>query len=198
MELADESPLAPDAHDSAYTAGCCPAPIAQTAAEEIRGLFRFAVARLGFRSNMAEDVVQQALVVAIAHRSPPVRADEQRAWLRGIVHNVIRSESRRARRRDHAHRQAGEEAASHGGSTSGGEVPGVSSRRPREVEALYLAVTELDEADQDLFLAYYRAGRSQLSIAQEYGTSEKGIEARLYRLRAKLRSLVATHLEAWS
>jgi RNA polymerase sigma-70 factor (ECF subfamily) len=166
------------------------APIRQTAAGELEGLFRFAAAQLGHNAHMAADVVQQALLVAMAHSSPPSRAHDQRAWLRGIVHNVIRSQMRSARRGREAMNKACIEyqvAQGKGGNDDG--LP-IDQNRARVVRAVYEAVMELDQAEQDLFFAFYRAGRSHACIAAELGTTSKGVETRLYRLRSRLRRVL--------
>ncbi len=163
------------------------APVRATAAEELEGLFRFAVARLGGGSGgqggAAEDVVQQAVLIALSHASPPPEAERQRAWLRGIVRNVIRHRARSGRR--------GREAAlrlSRGMDEAAGASPSAQDgERAGRVRALFLAVTELSSADQELFYAVYRAGRSHASVAEELGTTVKGVEARLYRMRGRLR-----------
>jgi RNA polymerase sigma factor (sigma-70 family) len=164
------------------------APIRQTLAGELDGLFRFAAARLGHNNtHMAEDVVQQAVLIAMAHASPPSEADSQRAWLRGIVHNVIRSQRRSLRRgREAINRAAHAGLADYSGSS--GPAHSSAPSRQSAVQALYLAVTDLNQAEQDLFYAFYRAGRSHACIAAELGTTCKGVEARLYRLRSRLRS----------
>ena len=46
----------------------------------------------------------------------------------------------------------------------------------------------LGRADQDLFYAFYRSGRSHACIATELGTTTKSVESRLYRLRTRLRA----------
>jgi RNA polymerase sigma-70 factor (ECF subfamily) len=166
------------------------APIRQTAAGELDGLFRFAAARLGNNTHLAADMVQQALLVAMTHSSPPSRARDQRAWLRGIVHNVIRSQMRSVRRgREAMNRVSIEQQVAQGNSGSGGRSP-IDQNRARVVRAVYEAVTELDQAEQDLFFAFYRAGRSHACIAAELGTTCKGVETRLYRLRSRLRKVL--------
>ncbi len=74
------------------------APIRQTLAGEVGGLYRFAMARLGHKAHMAEDVVQQALLIAIAHASPPPEVQRQRAWLLGIVLRQLHGIGRLQRR----------------------------------------------------------------------------------------------------
>jgi RNA polymerase sigma factor (sigma-70 family) len=146
------------------------------------------MARLGGDGHAAEDVLQQALVIALGHGSPPTEADEQRAWLRGVVHNAIRRHVRSSHRgRDAVQRAAFERR----GAQMILENPGTAcdgGSRDRIVRAVYWAVTALDHEDQDLFYAFYRCGLSHASIADRLGTTVKGIEARLYRLRARLRT----------
>lgn len=164
------------------------APIRQTLAGELGGLYRFATARLGNKAHMAEDVVQQALLIALAHASPPPEVQRQRGWVRGIVHNVIRREMRSLRRgREALQRTTFENPGPHpdGVASSAHEA---DESRARTVRALYLAVTELDQADQDLFYSFYRSGQSHASIAADLGTTTKGVETRLYRMRSRLRT----------
>ncbi len=177
--------------DDADGRGSC-APIEETAADELDCLYRFAVARLGGGSRMAEDVVQQALVIALAHASPPGEAGRQRAWLRGIVRNVIRRDARSARRgREAVLRLVSGGSEADGVNLAGGQAIH-DERRAGTVRALLLAVTALNRADQDLFYAVYREGRSHASVAAELGTTVKGVEARLYRMRSRLRAALAS------
>jgi len=124
----------------------------------------------------------------MAHGSPPSEAVRQRAWLRGIVRNVVRREMRSRRRGRAALERArvAQRGAPSSGAADGGQ--GADESRARLVRELYLAVTDLDQADQDLFYDFYRAGRSQARIADALGTTTKGVEARLYRLRSRLRA----------
>ncbi|MEZ6243185.1 MAG: sigma-70 family RNA polymerase sigma factor [Phycisphaerales bacterium] len=174
------------------------APIRETAGQELDGLYRFAVARLGGKSHMAEDVVQQALLIAMAHASPPSEAERQRAWLRGVVQNVIRRQLRTRRRGRAAMLRLSSERED--GGRGGEEVDGreEGGERARLVRALFLAVTELSRADQDLFYAVYRAGRSHACVAEELGTTPKGVEARLYRMRSRLRKAMESSIEGAS
>lgn len=166
------------------------APIRETAAGELDALYRFAVARLGGKAHMAQDVVQQALLIALAHRAPPDEASQQRAWLRGVIRNVIRREFRSRRRARHAldrHAARQPDPSIHPASAS--------DDRARAVTRLFLAVTELDQADQDLFYAFYKARRSHAAIASDLGTTSKGVEARLYRMRSRLRAAMESSPE---
>ncbi len=208
MAAGDQSSSGRAGDDDPDRAGRC-APVRQTILGEIDALYRFAAARLRHDTHLAEDVVQQGLLIAMTHASPPAEVGRQCAWLRGIVQNVIRRETRSQRRGRAAMervaleppRGALDDAGGHGGGGydarghdagghAGGAYAGGAHADDREavVRSVYLAVTELDSADQDLFYAFYRSGRSQESIAAELGTTVKAVEGRLYRLRSRLRA----------
>jgi RNA polymerase sigma-70 factor (ECF subfamily) len=146
------------------------------------------MARLNRNTELAEDVVQQSLLIAMAHASPPSEVQAQRAWLRGIAQNVIRSQLRSMRRGHAAVQKAAFEQIGTQTRSAEFSVKQVDEHRAQLVRALYLAVTELSQAEQDLFYAFYRTGRSHARIAAELGTTAKGVETRLYRLRSRLRS----------
>ncbi len=177
-------------------AGSDCARIEDTAAAELEGLFRYAIARLGRKTHLAEDVVQQALVIAMTHDAPPIESPRQRAWLRGIVHNVIRREMRTKRRgREAIERMVHAVPPSESAKDDGASADHTEDARMKRTQALFLAITSLSRADQDLFYAFYRAGQSQASIADELGTTTKGVEARLYRMRSRLRSVLSPTME---
>ncbi len=164
------------------------APIARTASEELDALYRFASARVGGDSHMALDAVQQAIRIALDHAAPPERPSIQRAWLRGIVRNLVRREVRQ--------RSRGRRAIQGLASVRPHQVPpghnnDDAGERLTLVRTLFLALTELDQSDQELFYAFYRAGRSHAAIAVDLGTSAKSVESRLYRMRARLRAALS-------
>lgn len=59
-------------------------------------------------------------------------------------------------------------------------------RRERQ-QALHTALNALDHADKALFYRKYYFRQSTAQIAAEYGTTERAIEGRLYRIKRKLR-----------
>ena len=69
-------------------------------------------------------------------------------------------------------------------------LPAEVLARKEVSELLLLAVTALPAADQELVFAFYFEERSRSAIANATGTTVKGIEARLYRVRNRLRDLL--------
>ena len=59
-------------------------------------------------------------------------------------------------------------------------------RKERQRE-LYAALNSLDTSDKALFYRKYYYRQSTAQIAAEYGTTERAIEGRLYRIKRKLR-----------
>ena len=60
-------------------------------------------------------------------------------------------------------------------------------RKERQRE-LYAALNSLDTSDKALFYRKYYYRQSTAQIAAEYGTTQRVIEGRLYRIKRKLRS----------
>ena len=153
-------------------------------------LYRFIVLRVGNRSDVADDLLQQACYEAARGR-PPADPEACRAWLWGIARNLVRRYWRRARR------EAGWLSV---------EDPGVRDRlvddmesRPLAVEALIrresveqvlAALAALSPSDQDLLFSFYFDGLSQADLAREAGVTEKSVECRLYRARGRLRAML--------
>lgn len=147
--------------------------------------FLTAVARGIVRDeHLAEDVVQQAFLRALAHR-PTVRVLP--AWLtrvvRNLARNVVRSESRRTRR---------EHGAARAEVQSAQDSAAVELALQRAVAE---AVHDLHEPYRTVVHLRYFRQLAPVRIAAELGVSPKTIESRLTRAHALLR----TRLErAWS
>ncbi len=155
------------------------------------GLYRYILVRVGGDRHAADDLLQQTCCTAVAHRARPEDGEACEAWLVGIARNLVRKHWRDRKR-------------------TNGQVPvesaGVSrwladdmDRYPLPAEVLarkevsdllLLAVTALPAADQELVFAFYFEERSRSAIAEATGTTVKGIEARLYRVRNRLRDLL--------
>lgn len=169
--------------------------LAETLADELDALFRFALCRLGGDRHAAEDAVQQTARIALDHASPPTIPDEQRAWLRGIAQNVVRRHWR-----SHARHDAALDAAAACRPTRGaaailesGSLPARGCpERADLIDRVFRAVSSLHADEQRLFYDFYRAGRSHQTIARELGASTKAVEARLYRMRSRLRAALTS------
>ena len=111
--------------------------------------------------------------------------------MRGIARNLIRRHWRRTRRRRDrrsledvpAARRLAEDMTSR-------PLPPEALVREEATRQLLLAVTSLPAADQQLVFAFYFEGRSQTDIAETCGLSVKSVEARLYRVRHRLRAIL--------
>lgn len=156
------------------------------------GLFRFILLRVGMDQHAAEDLIQQ--VCCEAARKPkclPLDDDRCEAWLFGIARNRVRKHWRWRRRKGIALASQSDALATELLSAmQRGPLPAELLSRTESSTRLMLAITELPAADQQLLLAFYFDGRSLSEIAQSNQTTAKGVESRLYRIRAKLRHLL--------
>ncbi len=152
------------------------------------GLYRFILYRAGSDRDAADDLLQQTCFEAARHGRPPLDEAECEAWLRGIARNLIRRHWRKRKRQGGA--VSIEDAALAGALADDLEsrpLPGDALVKEESVAQLLLAVTSLSAADQGLVFAYYFDGRCQAGIAGDLGVTEKSVEARLYRVRGRLR-----------
>lgn len=59
--------------------------------------------------------------------------------------------------------------------------------RKEQQKALHMALNSLESSDKALFYRKYYYRQSTAQIAAEYGTTQRAIEGRLYRIKRKLR-----------
>lgn len=62
--------------------------------------------------------------------------------------------------------------------------------RKERQKALHMALTSLESSEKALFYRKYYYRQSTAQIAAEYGTTERAIEGRLYRIKRKLRKIL--------
>ena len=68
------------------------------------------------------------------------------------------------------------------------ELPTLGLELPEErQQALYAALFSLEQSEKALFYRKYYYRQSTAQIAAEYGTTERAIEGRLYRIKQRLR-----------
>jgi RNA polymerase sigma-70 factor (ECF subfamily) len=155
------------------------------------GLYRFILFRVGGNRDWADDLLQQTCHEAAKSRKVPSDDAECEAWLRGVAKNLIRKHWRKMKRNR-------ENCSLENAALSQQFIEDMESRPiPPDVLAsaetnqqLMLAVTKLSGGDQGLVFAFYFQGRSHTEIAQASGTTTKSIEALLYRVRSRLRSML--------
>ena len=154
-------------------------------------LYRFIVLRVGGDRETADELLQQTCHEAARHRKIPRDENDCEAWLRGIARNLVRRHWRRARRRGRTwsledasfSRQLVEDMETR-------PLPPDALAKEESVQQLLMAITSLPASDQQLVLAFYFDGRSQIDIAESLAVSVKSVETRLYRARNRLRAIL--------
>ncbi len=162
------------------------------------GLRRFILVRVGGDSHVADDLLQQTCCIAAGRSSMPRQADECEAWLRGVARNLIRRRWRELKRMGRhipiadgtLGRQLAEDMESR-------PLPPEVLLREESSTQLMLAVTSLPSADQQIIFAFYFEGRSQADIADDLNVTAKSVEARLYRVRGRLRTILKNLGKDW-
>ena len=156
--------------------------------DEMDALYRYILPRVAWDTNSCEDVLQQTVVAALRSERAPGEEGEQRAWVRGVASNLAkrhwRDRSRGRRAVERCAERRGPEIVERRGSDCPHRVLQDDELRDTLIEA----IGSLSAEDQRLLYAFYRHGKSGAELADEYGTSVKGIEMRLYRARARLRA----------
>jgi len=138
--------------------------------------YRYAYVRSARRSDRAEEIVQEAWMIAVRKLGA---FDASRgsfgAWLQGITENVLANHRRKWARRDDSETPLdGVREIPHRSGTPGDD-------------RLALAFTELPAEYQDAIHAKYVDGYSMQEIAERWKRTPKAIESLLARARAALR-----------
>ncbi|MGA9874602.1 MAG: RNA polymerase sigma factor [Solirubrobacteraceae bacterium] len=143
-------------------------------------LLRFAVGRLGGDADLAEDVLQEAMINAYRAIAAGARPEELRAWLFTIVRNCA-SNARRARRASiplENHHEA---------DTSQNPALAVAGRE--RMQLLMGAIGELPDRQRQALLGHVLEGRSYREIATRQESTVSAVKALINRAR---RNLAAT------
>lgn len=153
-------------------------------------VYRFILYRVGRDRTVADELLQDCCHEAVRHKNPPTDPDRFGAWMVGIARNLIRRHWR-LRRRDQRNQPLDDPATGVRllEMLESNEVDPAAATT-EATEALMLAVTALAPSEQRLVGGVYFEGRSLEQLADEQRTTAKAIEARLYRIRAKLRKLL--------
>lgn len=159
--------------------------------DEMDALYRYILPRVAWDPCSCEDVLQQTVVAALRSERTPEPEGEQRAWVRGIAANLSKRHWRDRARGRRAVRGCAEKRGPETLRRLESDCPHTVLQQDELRQALLEAVGSLSADDQRLLYAFYRHGRTGAEIADEYGSSVKGIEMRLYRARARLREKLA-------
>jgi RNA polymerase sigma factor (sigma-70 family) len=157
-------------------------PDAGAALAQHTAMLRRYVYVLGVRADRVEDLVQDAMVVALQQFEGSVTPDRCGAFLRGIARNLaLRARSDAAGRREIElgdrvwHEQVGAETEA-------------------RVVALRDCVRALPAASRRLLDRRYRDGADRATLARELGLRAEGVKSALRRLREGLKRCVEVRL----
>jgi len=137
-----------------------------------------------FDQSQVDDVVQQTWVVAL--QRAPRRTSEPRAWLGGIVRNVVHRQVRNRQRRRHhetLHHELGEQGAGDRAQESAADLVGQAELFRQVVEA----VLALDEPFRSVVILRYFKGLAPREIALQLDVPSVTVRTRLHRALERLR-----------
>lgn len=158
----------------------------------IDSLYRYVYVRLGGDSAAADEVLQQTALVALDHANAPDEPEAQGPWLRGIARNLIRRHWRVSGPGEGGRLSADAKAAwSLLSRVESDDSPHDLVIKKEERDQLFYSIASLPSEDQWLIYAFYRHGRTRAEIAADLGTTPKAVQSRLYRVRSRLRAMLA-------
>jgi len=142
--------------------------------EHTAPLYGFVSRRVGGERTLAEDIVQDAWLRAIATWPRRGVPDDPRAWLCRVARNLLVSHFRRRRPLlvDSAELEL--------------EDDGFSPETPWSAALVNWGLARLRRRQAELLEAFYFDGKSTREIALELGLSERAVEGRLRRARQNL------------
>jgi RNA polymerase sigma-70 factor (ECF subfamily) len=146
-------------------------------------LYGFVSRRVGGDRALAEDIVQEAWMRAVAtwpHRGVP---DQPAAWLRRVARNLLASHYRR--RRPHPVDPAELDLRD----------DGFNPETPWAAALVNWGLARMRRRPAELIEAFHIEGKSLREIAAETGLTERAVEGRLTRARAKLRRKLEPHIK---
>ncbi len=155
------------------------------------GLYRYILVRVGGNRHVADDLLQQSCCIAAGHHRVPIDEAACEAWLRGVAKNLIKQQWRyRQRRSRWLNVDDLPQGAKLAESLEMQPLPADCLTDDAVRHEMMLAITALPQTDQQLVFNFYFDGRLQQDLADELGVTAKAVEARLYRIRNRLRALL--------
>ncbi len=146
--------------------------------ETIRPLYAYVSRRVGGDVGLAEDLVQETWMRALDTWPSRGLPDEPLAWLQRVAHNILVSHFRRVRPEpvDPASIDIEDERC--------------SPDRPDAAAIVGWGLARLRRSHAEILEAFYFDGRSVREIAQARSLSERAVEGRLRRARARLKAKI--------
>jgi len=158
--------------------------LVQVYRECVSPLYEYVSRRCGGDRGLAEDVTQEVWLRAVRtweNDGPPTKPI---AWLLTVARNLILNYYRRRQPVPLENLPPGWESARPG--------EGLGTEGPEAAALVNWGLSRIRPAQARLLEAFHLEGRRVAEIAAEAGLSERAVEGRLRRARAKLR----THLES--
>jgi RNA polymerase sigma factor (sigma-70 family) len=143
--------------------------------QTIRPLYAYVSRRVGGDVSLAEDLVQETWMRALDDWPANGIPDQPLAWLLRVAHNALVSHFRRAR--PHPVDPASIDIA------DAGFLPA----NPETAAVVGWGMARLRRSHAEILEAFYFEGKAVREIAAERSLSERAVEGRLRRARAKLK-----------
>jgi RNA polymerase sigma factor (sigma-70 family) len=147
----------------------------RTYRETIRPLYRFVSRRVGGDLSLAEDLVQETWMRALDAWPGNGMPDEPLAWLVRVARNTLASHFRRV------------QPESIDPASIDLEAETFSPDAPDTAAVVGWGLARLRRPHAEVLEAFYFEGKSVREIAAERSTTERAVEGRLRRARAKLK-----------
>ena len=143
--------------------------------ETIRPMYAYVSRRVGGNVSLAEDFVQEAWMRALDDWPGKGVPSEPLAWLQRVAHNILVSHFRRVtpQQIDLTSINIEDER--------------VSPANPGSAATVGWGIAQLRRPHAEILEAFYFEGKSVREIAAERSLSERAVEGRLRRARAKLK-----------
>lgn len=145
----------------------------------IRPLYAYVSRRVGGNRSLAEDLVQDTWMRALESWPAKGWPDEPLAWLTRVAHNTLVSHFRRLR------------PESIDPASINLEAPGPLPDDAGTAAVVGWGLAQLRRPHAELLEAFYFDEKSTRDIAREQSTSERAVEGRLRRARAKLKKALS-------
>ncbi len=160
------------------------AELVRTYREHTAPLYAFVSRRVGGDRTLAEDMVQDVWLRAVASWPRRGLPDQPRAWLMRVARNLLASHFRRQRPRpvEPAELDLEDER--------------FSPETPWAAGLVSWGLARLRKRHAELLEAFYFDGKSTRDIALECGLSERAVEGRLRRARLNLKQRLRPYLSA--
>ena len=146
--------------------------------ETVHPLFGYVAKRTGGNRELAEDIVQESYLRALADWMYKAVPDSGLAWLKRVARNLLVDWLRQRKRADRADPDAAQDIAHP-----------ASSNQVDSLE-LFLAISSLGEKKAEIIESFYFDGKSLKEIAAKLDITERAVEGKLRRARQSLRPLL--------